>query len=134
MITTLLAKFLGSRNDREVKKLQPIVEEVNAFEPLVQALSDEALAAKTNELRQQLSNGKTLDDILPEAFAVVREASKRTLGQRHYDVQIMGGLVMHQGKIVEQGSVKSIYEKPKASYTRELLNAIPGKHFNFKVS
>jgi preprotein translocase subunit SecA len=124
MITALLAKILGSRNDREIKKLQPLVDEVSAFEPSIQALSDEQLRDKTNEFRQKLTDGKTLDDLLPEAFAVVREAGKRTLGQRHYDVQILGGIVMHQGKISE---MKTGEGKTLTATLPLYLNALNGK-------
>ena len=101
MLASILAKILGTQNERELRRLRPIVEKINSFEPTISKLSDEDLALKTNEFREQLAQGKTLDDILPEAFAVVREASKRKLGQRHYDVQLMGGIVLHQGKIAE---------------------------------
>ena len=90
MITNILAKIMGTRNQRELKKLQPIVEKINAYEPEISALPDHAFPEKTNELRRQLSEGKTLDDILPEAFALVREVAKRKLGQRHFDVQLIG--------------------------------------------
>ena len=101
MIARLLAQIFGTKNERELKKLLPLVDRINSFEPTIQKLTDEQLAAKTNEFREQLMQGKTLDDILPEAFAVVREAAKRKLGQRHFDVQLMGGIVLHQGKISE---------------------------------
>src|SRR3989304_2815192 len=97
-------KFLGSlldSNEREVKKLDPIVEAVNGFEGKIQKLSDINLKEKTQEFRKRLEKGGSLDEILPEAFAAVREAAKRTIGQRHYDVQITGGAVLHQGKIAE---------------------------------
>src|SRR5829696_1503146 len=86
---------------RKVKVLQRAVEEVSALEPEIEKLSDGALAAKTDEFRERLGAGETLDDIMPEAFAVVREASRRTLGLRPFDVQVMGGIVLHQGKIAE---------------------------------
>src|SRR3990167_9275643 len=101
MITQLLSKMFGTANERKIKQLRPIVEKINSFEPAINALMDEDLAAKTNEFRERLSQGESLDDLLPEAFAVVREVSKRTTGQRHYDVQLMGGIVLHQGKIAE---------------------------------
>lgn len=124
MITSLIAKFLGTSNQRELKRLQPIVDEINAFESKIQSLSDQELAAKTNEFRQQLSAGKSLDDILPEAFAVVREAAKRTIGQRHYDVQLIGGIVMHQGKIAE---MKTGEGKTLTATLPLYLNALQGK-------
>lgn len=99
---SLLAKILGTKNDKIIKKdIRPIVATINAFEPEMKALSDEALAAKTNEFRGRLEKGASLESLLPEAFAVCREASLRTLGQRHYDVQLIGGIVLHQGKIAE---------------------------------
>ena len=101
MIAQLLARIFGTKNEREIKNLYPIVERINSFEPKLLTLTDQELAAKTNEFREQLSKGKTLDDILPEAFAVVRETARRRLGQRHFDVQLMGGIVLHQGKIAE---------------------------------
>ena len=84
-----------------LKVLRPIVEKINSYEPSMKALSDEQLAHKTIEFREQITQGKSLDDILPEAFAVVREAAFRKIGQRHFDVQLMGGIVLHQGKIAE---------------------------------
>src|SRR3990167_7490549 len=101
MITNLLTKVFGSANLRQLKRLQPIVDKINALEPTISALNDEQLANKTNEFRKQLSLGKTLDDILPEAFAVCREACKRKLGMRPFDVQLMGAIVLHEGKIAE---------------------------------
>ena len=98
---TLARKVFGNTNDRKVKAAQKTVVAVNALEPEMEALSDEALRAKTDEFRQRVAGGESLDDILPEAFAVVREASKRTLGLRPFDVQIIGGLVLHQGNISE---------------------------------
>src|SRR6516164_262267 len=101
MLDTILKKFVGSSNDRELKKIHPVVAAINDLEPRISALSDEQLQAKTAEFKQQFSNGKTLDELLPEAFAVVREAGKRTLNMRHFDVQLIGGQVLHQGKISE---------------------------------
>src|SRR5213595_3805203 len=101
MLDTLLAKVVGTQNDRELKRLRPIVAQVNAFEPAIKALSDEHLRAKTAEFRARLAAGETLDDLLPEAFAVVREAGRRVLNMRHFDVQLIGGAVLHKGKIAE---------------------------------
>src|SRR3979490_2419174 len=99
MIGALARKFFGSANDRRGKGYQPRVNDINALEPELAALSDEALKARTAEFRQQLADGKTtLDDILVPAFATVREAAKRTLGQRHFDVQLIGGMVLHEGE------------------------------------
>ena len=101
MLDTLLAKVVGTQNDRELKRLRPIVAQVNAFESAIQALADAQLRGKTAEFRQRLSSGETLDDLLPEAFAVVREAGRRVLAMRHFDVQLIGGAVLHKGKIAE---------------------------------
>jgi len=98
----LAKQIFGSVNERKVRTMRPAVQRINALEPQYEALSDEALRNKTSEYRHRLARGSaTLDDILPEAFATVREAAKRTLGQRHYDVQMMGGMILHQGKISE---------------------------------
>ncbi len=99
-----MLKWLGSlrdSNEKEIKRLEPIVDEINSFEPDFQKLSDAELRAKTDEFKARLNNSETLDDILPEAFAAVREAARRTIGERHFDVQLMGGIVLHQGKIAE---------------------------------
>jgi len=101
MLKSLITKIVGSRNDRLVKRLEKQVEAINALEAEYKELSDEALKAKTEEFRQRHKDGATLDDLLPEAFATAREASVRTLGLRHYDVQLIGGMVLHQGKIAE---------------------------------
>ena len=101
MLNKLVKKIFGSRNDRLVKRMLKSVERINVLEPAMSELSDEALAAKTVEFRERLANGETTDDLLPEAFAVVREASKRVLGMRHFDVQMIGGMVLNQGKIAE---------------------------------
>jgi preprotein translocase subunit SecA len=120
----VLTKFFGSRNDRLLKELWPVANQINALEPDMQALSDEQLAAKTAEFRQRLDNGATLDELLPEAFAVVREASVRVLGMRHFDVQLIGGIILHQGKIAE---MKTGEGKTLAATLPMYLNALPGK-------
>jgi len=97
----MLTKIFGSKNQREIKKLSKIVDRINAFEPDMQALSDEALKAKTVEFRERFDNGESLDQLLPEAFAVVREAGVRVMKMRHFDVQMIGGMVLHNGKIAE---------------------------------
>src|SRR5580700_2071936 len=101
MLKGIVTKIIGDPNAKELKRLQPLVDEINALEPGMQALSDADLRGKTGEFRQRLDAGETLDDLLAEAFAVVREASRRTTGQRHFDVQLIGGIVLHQGKISE---------------------------------
>src|SRR5438045_8446907 len=110
MIGALARKFFGSANDRRVKGYQSRVDAINALEPEIAALSDEALKARTAEFRQQLADGKTLDDILVPAFATVREAAKRTLGQRHFDVQLTVGSARIEGDIAEHetGEVKTV--------------------------
>jgi len=101
MASTLVRKIFGSRNDRQVKKYRKIVNQINKLEPEIEALSDEQLGAKTAEFRGRFDQGENLDDLLPEAFATVREASKRVLGMRHFDVQMIGGIVLHNGNIAE---------------------------------
>ncbi len=101
MFNKILELIFGTKNERELKRLRPIVEKINALEPEVKALSNEKLATKTGEFKKRLADGETMDDILPEAFAVVREVARRTVGMRHFDVQLMGGIVLHQGKIAE---------------------------------
>src|SRR5262249_42660479 len=101
MIQKLLAKVVGTQNERELKRLRPLVAEINALEPSIQGLSDEGLRQKTIEFRERLAKGETLDDLMPEAFAVVREAGRRVLNMRHFDVQLVGGAVLHAGKIAE---------------------------------
>ena len=116
-------KLLGNTSEAQIKKLMPMVKRINALEPEIQALSDKELRAKTDEFKARLAEGATLDDLLPEAFAVVREAAKRTIGQRHYDVQLLGGIVLHQGRIAEMktGEGKTITETLPA-----YLNALTG--------
>ncbi len=111
-------------SEKEVKRLKPIVEKINNFESEIQKLTDEQLKAKTAEFKEQLANGKTLDDILPEAFAVVREASKRVLGMRHFDVQLIGGIILHQGRIAE---MKTGEGKTLVATLPVYLNALTGK-------
>ncbi len=101
MVDAALAKIFGTRNEREIKTMRPAIVAINALEPAVQALSDVDLAAKTIEFREKLDRGATLDDLLVEAFAVVREAGRRFLNMRHFDVQLIGGQVLHRGQIAE---------------------------------
>src|SRR5215210_5873027 len=124
MIGALARKFFGSANDRRVKGYQSRVNDINALEPELAALSDEALKARTAEFRQQLADGKTLDDLLVPAFATVREAAKRTLGQRHFDVQLIGGMVLHEGGISE---MKTGEGKTLVATLPVYLNALAGK-------
>src|SRR5689334_21531071 len=124
MIDKLLAKVIGTQNERELKRLAPVVAEINAKEPAVQALSDEELRAKTAEFRLRVENGESLDDLLPEAFAVVREAGRRTLNMRHFDVQLIGGMVLHKGKIAE---MKTGEGKTLVATLPAYLNALAGQ-------
>src|SRR5246127_4551654 len=124
MIGALARKFFGSANDRRVKGYQSRVNAINALEPELINLSDEALKARTDEFRQQLADGKTLDDILVPAFATVREAAKRTLEQRHFDVQLVGGMVLHEGDIAE---MKTGEGKTLVATLAVYLNALAGK-------
>jgi len=123
-MVNVLSKILGDSTDRAVKKLAPIVKDINDLEPGLERLDDEALRRKTDEFRARLSKGEDLDDLLPEAFGVVREAAKRTLGQRHYDVQLMGGIVLHQGKVAE---MKTGEGKTLVATLPAYLNAITGE-------
>jgi len=101
MSSSLMRKIFGSRNDRQVKKYRRIVNQINALESECEALNDEQLGAKTATFRERFSNGETLDELLPEAFATVREASRRVLNMRHFDVQMVGAIVLHNGNIAE---------------------------------
>src|SRR5437764_4524163 len=123
MLDTLLAKVVGTQNERELKRLRPIVAQVNALEASVQALSDEQLRRKTIEFRQRSGNGETLDELLPEAFAVVREAGRRVLNMRHFDVQLLGGMALHKGKIAE---MKTGEGKTLVATLPLYLNALAG--------
>jgi len=124
MITTLLQKVFGSRNERLVKKYATTVRTINALEPQMQALSDQELADKTPAFKQRIANGETLDQLLPEAFAVVREAGKRVLNMRHFDVQLIGGMALHDGKISEMRTGEG---KTLVATLPAYLNALDGK-------
>jgi preprotein translocase subunit SecA len=124
MIGQLLAKVIGTQNEREIKRLRPRVIEINALEPGIQSLTDEQLRAKTVEFRERLAKGATLDDILPEVFAVVREAGRRVLNMRHFDVQLIGGIVLHNGTIAE---MKTGEGKTLVATLPAYLNALSGK-------
>src|SRR3972149_5841149 len=100
-MSSLLSRLFGASAARELRRLQPLADAVNALDAEYSALSDDALRGKTPEFKERLASGETLDDLLPEAFAAVREASKRTTELRHFDVQLIGGMVLHQGKIAE---------------------------------
>jgi preprotein translocase subunit SecA len=124
MFNTLVKSVFGSSNDRYVKSLGKMVDKVNALEPMIKELSDEALQAQTDKFRDQLDGGASLDDILPEAFATVREASLRVLGMRHFDVQLIGGIVLHRGEIAEMRTGEG---KTLVATLATYLNAIEGK-------
>ncbi len=124
MFTKILAKIVGTKNERELKRLRPIVARINELEPQIKKLSDAELKAKTTEFKERLSRGESLDDLLPEAFAVVRETGRRVLGMRHFDVQLMGGIVLHQGKIAE---MKTGEGKTLVATLPAYLNALTGK-------
>ena len=123
MFVNLLTKIFGSRNSRLIKRLSHDVARINALEPELRALSDEQLTAKTAEFRARLTQGATLDDLLHEAFAVVRESSRRVLGMRHFDVQLVGGMVLNQGKIAEMRTGEG---KTLVATLATYLNALPG--------
>jgi preprotein translocase subunit SecA len=124
MFNNLLKKIFGTQNERLLTQLQPIVERINTLEPAVSALSDEKLAARTVEFRQRIDNGEDLDSLLPEVFATVREVGKRTLDMRHYDVQLIGGMILHSGKIAEMRTGEG---KTLVATLPVVLNALPGK-------
>ncbi len=124
MINKLLKKIFGTRNERIIKTFQKKVLEINAFEPTLSALTDEALQAKTAEFKARFAGGESLDDLLAEAFAVVREASRRTLGLRHFDVQMLGGMILHHGKIAEMRTGEG---KTLVATLPAYLNALAGK-------
>ncbi len=124
MFTKLLAKIVGTKNERELKRLRPIVARINELEPQIKELSDAELKAKTPEFKERLARGESLDDLLPEAFAVVREVGRRVLGMRHFDVQLMGGIVLHEGKIAE---MKTGEGKTLVATLPAYLNALTGK-------
>ncbi|MEK7873489.1 MAG: preprotein translocase subunit SecA, partial [Chloroflexota bacterium] len=120
----IVKKIFGDQNEKEINQLRPIVQKTNALEPEFEKLDTDQLQARTAQFRERLAKGESLDDILPEAFAAVRVAARRTLGQRHYDVQLMGGAVLHQGKIAEMqtGEGKTLVATLPVS-----LNALSGE-------
>src|SRR3569832_2107101 len=124
MLGAVARKLFGSANDRRIHGYQPQVDAINALESEVAALSDEALKARTDEFKKQIAEGTSLDDILVPAFATVREAAKRTLGQRHFDVQLIGGMILHEGKIAE---MKTGEGKTLVATLAVYLNALTGR-------
>ena len=123
MISGLLKKIFGSRNDRLIKQYSAVVRQINALEAGISALSDAELRAKTDEFKERLADGATLESLIPEAFAVVREAGKRTLNMRHFDVQLIGGMVLHDGKIAEMRTGEG---KTLVATLPAYLNALTG--------
>jgi preprotein translocase subunit SecA len=124
MFGELIKKIVGSKNDREIKRIRPIVYEVNEWEPKIGPLSNDQLRLKTSEFKERVGKGESLDQILPEAFAVVRETAKRTLGERHYDVQLIGGIVLHEGRISEMATGEG---KTLVSTLPAYLNSLKGE-------
>ncbi|MCB1760470.1 MAG: preprotein translocase subunit SecA, partial [Gammaproteobacteria bacterium] len=124
MVSNILRKVFGSRNQRLIKRMSKVVARITAMEEELQALTDEQLQAKTTEFRGRLADGTALDDLLPEAFAVVREAGRRTMEMRHFDVQMIGGMVLNQGKIAEMRTGEG---KTLVATLAVYLNALPGK-------
>ena len=124
MIGSLIKKIVGSKNERELKRIQPLVNQVNQMEARVTPLSDDQLRAKTSEFKERIERGESIEAILPEAFAVVREAGRRTLGERHFDVQLIGGIILHEGKIAKMATGEG---KTLVSTLPAYLNAIAGQ-------
>ena len=120
----VFSKVFGTRSQREVKRIMPLVEKTESYQSQMQQLTDEQLRDKTREYKKRLAEGETLDDLLPEAFATVREAAKRVLGMEHYRVQIIGGIILHQGRIAE---MKTGEGKTLVSTLPAYLNALEGK-------
>lgn len=124
MIQEVLKKVFGTKHDREMKGIRPVIEKINSLEPSIQALSDDQLKAKTSEFKERLTKGESLEAVLPEAFAVCREASRRVLGMRHYDVQLIGGYILHRGSIAEMRTGEG---KTLVATLPVYLNALSGK-------
>ena len=123
----IIEKIFGTHSENELKRIYPLVDRIESMEPEMKALSDEELKGKTREFKERLGEGETLDDILPEAYAVVREAAFRVLGMRHYRVQLIGGIILHQGRIAE---MKTGEGKTLVSTLPAYLNALEGKGVN----
>lgn len=127
MITNILKKIIGTKNERELKRIQPLVEKTNSFEEEYKALSDEQLKAKTPFFKERLEQGEELDALLPEAFAAAREAARRTVNMRHFDVQLIGGVILHEGKIAEMATGEG---KTLVATLPVYLNALTGLGVN----
>ncbi|MGY8765433.1 MAG: preprotein translocase subunit SecA, partial [Nitrospinaceae bacterium] len=124
MVMSILRKFFGSRNDREIRRIQIIVDQINLLENSMKKLGDDELRSKTDDFKSRIKEGLSLDEILPEAFAVVRESGIRTLQMRHFDVQLIGGIILHEGKIAE---MKTGEGKTLAATLPVYLNSLEGK-------
>lgn len=124
MLGTILKKIFGSKNERELKRIRPLIQQINKLEPEVMPLSDDQLRAKTGQFKERIDRGASLEEILPEAFAVVRETARRTLGERHYDVQLIGGIVLHEGKIAEMATGEG---KTLVATLPAYLNSLTGR-------
>src|SRR6188508_1519911 len=124
MLNAILTRIVGTKNERELKKIRPVVADIGAFEPQLRKLTDTELTGMTATFRQRLADGQKLDDLLPEAFAVVREAGRRVLNMRHFDVQLIGGLALHRGMIAE---MKTGEGKTLVATLAAYLNALPGQ-------
>jgi len=120
----LIEKVFGTHSERELKRIKPIIDKIESYDETMQAMSDEELKAQTDKLKKRLADGETLDDILPEAFATVREAAVRSIGMKHYRVQLIGGVVLHQGRIAEMRTGEG---KTLVSTCPAYLNALAGK-------
>jgi len=130
MLTKILTKVFGSRNDRTLRRMRKVVDQVNRLEPEVQKLTDDQLKAKTNEFRARLEKGEALESLIPEAFAVVRESSKRVFGMRHFDVQLLGGMVLNERCIAEMrtGEGKTLTATLLVIFGLEVQRAMPVVH------
>ena len=124
MFGTVIKKIVGTKNDREVKRYKKVVSQINKLEETFKGLTDDDLMAKSNEFRERLAKGESLDSLLPEAFATVREASSRVMGMRHFDVQMIGGMVLHEGRIAEMRTGEG---KTLVATLAVYLNALAGK-------
>src|SRR2546425_6328146 len=124
MIDAILKKIFGTKHERDVKRMMPMVAEINVLEPTVQAPDDAALRSRSDELRKRVADGAEIEEVVPEAFAVCREAARRTLGMRHFDVQLIGGMVLHSGKIAEMATGEG---KTLVATLPAYLNALTGE-------
>lgn len=124
MLASILRTLFGTKHERDIKRMRPVAEASNALEPSLQPLSDQDLQARTDELKRRLADGEELDDLLPEAFAVCREVARRSVGMRHFDVQLLGGVVLHEGRIAEMATGEG---KTLVATLPAYLNALTGR-------